>query len=110
MPAGRSTVTNVKKNQNRCEEIFSSFWSKELWPLSSPNLKPMDYSAWSIFEVDACGSSHKSVDALKRSLVITWLKIPQKTLRDEANSFRKRLKLVNKPEKDKLNENLKICC
>ena len=82
------------KTQKWCQDNFPSFWSKELWPPSSPDLHPVDFSVLSILEADACASSHGSVDALKRSLEQAWLKIPQGTLCNAAESFRKRLELV----------------
>lgn len=82
------------KTQKWCQDNFPRFWSKELWPPSSPDLNPMDFSVWSILEADACASSHGSVDALKRSLEKAWLKIPQETLCNAVKSFRKRIELV----------------
>jgi hypothetical protein len=44
------------------------FWRKELWPPSSPDLNPLDFSVWSVVESKACATSHNSVKALKASI------------------------------------------
>ena len=54
----------------------------------------MDYCVWGILESEACDSSHTSVEALKRSLLKAWEKIPQEKLRNAAMSFRSRLERV----------------
>ena len=30
--------------QDFCSRVFPSFWSKQMWPSSSPDLNPMDFS------------------------------------------------------------------
>ena len=76
-----------KKTQKWCQDHFPGFWSKEVWPPSSPDLNPMDFCVWSFLEADACVSSHVSVGALKSSLEKAWAKIPQETLRKAAEGF-----------------------
>ena len=57
-----------KKTQKWCQDHFPGFWSKEVWPPSSPDLNLMDFCVWSLLEADACAFSHVSVEALKSSL------------------------------------------
>ena len=83
-----------KKTQKWCQDDFPGFWSKEVWPPSSPDLNPMDFCVWSVLEADACASSHVSVEALKSSLEKAWAKMPQETLRKAAEGFRGRLERV----------------
>ena len=83
-----------KKTQKWCQAHFPGFWSKEVWPPSSPDLNPMDFCVWSVLEADACASSHVSVEALKSSLEKAWAKMPQETLRKAAEGFRGRLERV----------------
>ena len=40
-----------RKTQHWCQRHFPRFWSKEIWPLASPDLNPMDFSVWSLLEV-----------------------------------------------------------
>ena len=35
-----------KKTQKWCKEHFPSFWTKDLWPPSLPDLNPMDFCVW----------------------------------------------------------------
>ena len=83
-----------KKTQKWCQDHFPGFWSKEVWPPSSPDLNPMDFCVWSVLEADACASSHVSVEALKSSLEKAWAKMSQETLRKAAEGFRGRIERV----------------
>ena len=61
---------------------------------SSPDLKPMDFSVWSMLETEVCRSPHTTVESLKVYLVNAWAKIPQKKLHAAVESFRGRNELV----------------
>ena len=73
--------SRTSKSQKWCQDYFPRFWSKEVWPPSSPDLKAMDCCVQSLLEADACASLHGLVEALTRSLVTVWAKMPQETLR-----------------------------
>ena len=62
-----ATAHTAKLVQAWCKGHFKSFWSKELWPPSSPDLNPMDFGIWSILEQKACTVSHPSVEVLKQN-------------------------------------------
>ena len=83
-----------KKTQKWCEEHFPSFWTKDLWPPSSPNLNPMDFCVWGILEKEACSSPHNNLEDLRASLKRAWEKIPQDVLRAACQNFRQRLQRV----------------
>ncbi|XP_076042036.1 uncharacterized protein LOC143025940 [Oratosquilla oratoria] len=83
-----------RKTQDWCSRQFSRFWSKEMWPPSSPDLNPMDFCVWSLLEAKACSVAHSSVDALKQSLQREWVKIPQDKLRASVENFRERIERV----------------
>ena len=91
-----ATSHSAKTVQAFCKQHFKGFWSKELWPPSSPNLNPMDYSIWSILESKACAMSHTSVDSLKRKLVKCWDEIDSETVRTACTQITRRLKQVVK--------------
>eukprot|EP00800_Vazella_pourtalesii_P015855 TRINITY_DN4383_c0_g1_i5.p1 TRINITY_DN4383_c0_g1~~TRINITY_DN4383_c0_g1_i5.p1 ORF type:complete len:293 (-),score=7.56 TRINITY_DN4383_c0_g1_i5:556-1434(-) len=88
-PAHTSNISQSWLRKN-----IPDFISKEEWPPSSPDLNPMDFSIWSILETKACEKSHSSVEALKKSLLREWVKIPQDTLRAAVEAFPERLKKV----------------
>ena len=78
----------ANKTQTWCEHHSPRFWRKELWPLSSPDLNPLDFCVWSILEKEACTTAHTNNEALKKSIKREWAKIPQQTFRAAAKSFR----------------------
>ena len=82
------------RTQEWCRANFPNFWSKDLWPPSSPDLNPMDFSVWSMLESKACCSSHDMIGSLKKSLMKAWAKISQEKLRVAVESFRGRLQQV----------------
>ena len=62
------------------------------WPPNSPDLNVLDYSLWSILKADACAKPHQSIEALKKSLVAAWNRIPQDVIDRAVDDFPKRLK------------------
>ena len=61
------------------------------WPPNSPDLNVMDYSIWRILQEEACAKPHQSVEALKKSLVKAWDKIPLGIVQSAIDDFPKRL-------------------
>ena len=51
--------------QEWCNKNIAGFWTKELWPPSSPDLNPMDFAVWSILDTNACSSDHLCVMSSK---------------------------------------------
>ena len=76
-----ATAHTAKVIQALCKDNFKSFWSKELWPPSSPDLNLMDFGIWSILERKACALSHSNVEKFKNKLKGSWAKIESKTIR-----------------------------
>ena len=74
-----ATVHTAKMVQAWCKDNFKFFWSKVLWPPSSPDLNPMDFGIWSILERKACAVSHSNVEKLKKKLK-EWAKIESETI------------------------------
>ena len=80
------------KTQAWCRDNYLQIWTKELWVPSLPNLNPMDFSVWSMLEIEACRSPHTTVESLKVALVKAWAKIPQKKLCAAIESCRGQIK------------------
>ena len=78
---------------------FKSFWSKELWPPSSPDLNPMNFGIWSILEQKACSQSHSSVKALKWKLIKSWQEIEGETVSATCDQVIPRLRRVVRQKK-----------
>ena len=89
-----ATSHTAKLVQDFCKKNFKNFWSKDLWPPSSPDLIPMDFGIWSILEQNACVKFHKNVDMLKRKLVKCWKQIDTKTIRAICSMVPSRLRGV----------------
>ena len=90
-PAHTANVT-----QEWCSLHLPGFWPEELWPPSSPDLNPMDYSIWSILEANACATRHGNIDGLKMSLLKAWAALPQRTVRAVVGGLGRRLEAVVK--------------
>ena len=80
-----------RKTQDWCQHHFPRFWSKEMWPPSSPDLNPLDFSVWSLLEVKVCSVAHPSIHALKQLLQHELAKIFQEELRASVENFRQRI-------------------
>jgi hypothetical protein len=73
---------------------MSKFWDKTVWPPSSPDLNPLDYSVWSVIEAKACKTPHSSVDTLKASITKAWRMMTKAYLIKTCHSFRRRVEAV----------------
>ncbi|KAI6655713.1 hypothetical protein LOD99_1855 [Oopsacas minuta] len=62
--------------QDWLKHNIPNFIHKDEWPPYSPDLNPIDYFVWSIFENKACSVSHNTVSSLTISLCREWEKIP----------------------------------
>lgn len=88
------------KTQKFLREQMPEFWSKELWPPSSPDLNPLDYAIWGHLESKINRTSHSSVKALKSVISREWKKISPSYISNVCKSFRSRLTKVIEKEGD----------
>ena len=58
----------AKKTQQFLKNNMGTFWPKDFWPSSSPDLNPLDYSIWSVVESKLCKKTHSSPKSLKLSI------------------------------------------
>uniref|UniRef100_A0A8R1EIH2 HTH luxR-type domain-containing protein n=1 Tax=Caenorhabditis japonica TaxID=281687 RepID=A0A8R1EIH2_CAEJA len=72
--------------------IFPGFLDKNLWPASSPDLNPRDFSVWGMLEGKIAGKVFATVDDLKAALEVAWASIDDGYLRRTVNSVKKRLR------------------
>ncbi|QQP35438.1 Putative DD37D maT transposase, partial [Caligus rogercresseyi] len=80
--------------QSFCTDMFADFWSKDLWPPSSPDLNPMDFGILSILETRVCSKSWPSVEILKKKLIQTWASLSEEEIPACVASTVRRLKAV----------------
>uniref|UniRef100_A0A8R1HNY4 CRAL-TRIO domain-containing protein n=1 Tax=Caenorhabditis japonica TaxID=281687 RepID=A0A8R1HNY4_CAEJA len=69
------------------EAHFPGFLDKNLWPASSPDLNPMDFSVWGMLEGKIAGKVFATVDDLKAALEVAWASIDDGYLRRTVNSI-----------------------
>ena len=82
--------------QQWCNDHFSGFWDKTVWPPSSPDINPMDFCIWSILESDVSAKSYTSVPALKDALLASWSALDEEVVRRSCDSVTRRLELMVK--------------
>lgn len=70
------------------------FWAKDMWPPSSPDLNPLDYSVWRYMKAKACSKRHSNIAALKKILTDAWRNMDPSYIIATCRSFRKRLEAV----------------
>ena len=97
LPTGFCSCTRLENLSELVSDSKIDVISKDEWPLSSPDLNPMDYSLWCNLEARVCAKPHKSLKSLKTSLMKEWLNLPQEELRNSIKQFRTRLRdVINK--------------
>jgi hypothetical protein len=73
---------------------LSSYWDKTVWPPSSPDLNPLDYSIWGFLEAKACQTSHTSIEDLKKLIMSAWRGLSKDYIVKTCRQFRMRLEKV----------------
>ncbi len=85
---------------NNIEKYLGSegFWPKLIWPPSSPNLNPSDFSIWMLIKERACATPSPSVDVLKARVKAEWVKLSKHCIRDCCGAFCCRLEVCLEAE------------
>src|SRR4051812_7316997 len=84
-----ATSHTANRTQEWLRRKVPDFISKEEWPPRSPDLNPLDYSIWSILDDRACNKPHRTLESLKRSLVVEREKIDLETINRIVDDFPK---------------------
>lgn len=84
----------AKDTQNLLKVHSPNFITSQEWPPSSPDLNPLDYSVWGLLEARVNAKAHRSLEALKRSLIREWKKMSMDYIRASISCWRSRLSLV----------------
>ena len=74
------------------------FWPKSVWPPSSPDLNPLDFSIWAKVESIACKKPHTNVKALKMSVSKAWGQLSAAYIIKTCKGFRRRIEAVVEAE------------
>ena len=62
-----------KPSQKKISEIIEV----SLWPPSSPDLNPLDYTIWGILENKTNTTSHPNIGSLKTAIEEEWNKLSE---------------------------------
>lgn len=90
-PAHKAKVT-----QDWCEDNLPDFIPWTLWPPSSPDLNPLDYSIWGILEARVNAKRHNSIESLKATLLREWDRLSMENVRAAIDIWPKRLRAARK--------------
>lgn len=81
----------ANKTQNWLKMKMPGFIPKHLWPPSSPDLNPLDYSIWAFVQAEACAYPHSNIESLKLAIRKAWVNMTEDYIRTTCGRFRHRL-------------------
>ena len=91
------------RSKTHCEDTEAgevSSWEDQkdkcIWPPSSPDLNPQEFSIWSILAREVGEKTLKNLDSLKRKLKATWADLDEKTMRAVCTQDSHQLEAVGK--------------
>ena len=84
--------------QKYLAKYFAAYWEKTMWPASSPDLNPLDFSIWSKIQAEACATSHPNLESLKASIRSAWANMSSAYLVRTCKAFRPRVEAVIKAQ------------
>ncbi|QQP36298.1 Uncharacterized protein FKW44_021351 [Caligus rogercresseyi] len=73
---------------------MADFWPADMWPSSSPDLNPLDFSVWSVLESHACKTSHANLTSLQQAIVEAWDNLTEEYIKKSCASVRRRVEAV----------------
>lgn len=85
---------NAKKVQEFLNLNVPDFWSKDIWPPSSPDANPLDYYVWSICERDVNKQPHSNIESLKIKIEKILMSMDKERLRKACSRFRSRVQSI----------------
>ncbi|KAF2360701.1 hypothetical protein FHG87_008544 [Trinorchestia longiramus] len=88
-PSHDSNVTQTWIQRN-----IPFFMSKDVWPVRSPDLNPLNFSIWFILETRVLATPNTFLHSLKAKLQKKWEVIPQAQIRAACDAFINRLEAV----------------
>ncbi|QQP41388.1 Uncharacterized protein FKW44_015737, partial [Caligus rogercresseyi] len=75
-----------------------SFWTKDIWPSSSPDLNPLDFAVWGELEKKINRTPHPNVDALEATIRTEWDNTSEEFLINSCKAFRRRVEAIIEAE------------
>lgn len=79
-------------------EEHLNFWPKEVWPPSSPDLNPLDFSIWAKVQAQSCKQQHPNLGKLKSSVFRAWAGLDPDFIIHTCHQFCSRIEKVRAAE------------
>ncbi len=76
------------------EELGWRYWTKEMWPPSSPDLNPLDYGVWDRVARIACATPAPNIHVLRDRVSQAWEALEPSEVVTICRGFRRRLEAV----------------
>lgn len=87
---GAPAHTSVS-TQQFLQSHVAAFWDKKMWPPSSPDLNPLDFSIWARLDAEACKARQPNLTALKAAVTRAWGRLSPSYIQSVCASFRGRV-------------------
>ena len=71
-----------------------NFWHKGMWPPSSPDLNPLDFSIWAYVQSKAGKSQHPNLESMRLSVSKAWNNMSADYIRTTCSKFLPRIEAV----------------
>jgi len=75
-----------------------AFITPSLWPPNSPDLNPVDYKVWGVFQDRVDRTRIRDVEHLWERLIEEWSRFDQRIIYDAVNQWRQRLRACVRAE------------
>ncbi|EZA52948.1 hypothetical protein X777_07644 [Ooceraea biroi] len=85
---------NAKKVQEFLSVNVPEFWSKKIWPPSSPDANSLDYYVWSICEREVNKQPHSNKEAVKAKIENIMMSMDKEKLIKACSRFRSRIESI----------------
>ena len=82
------------RSSKRSSPRTSIFGQKDVWPPSSPDLNPLNFSIWAYVQAKSCDQQHPNLDPLKAAVADVWNNLSMKYIRNVCKRFRPRVEAV----------------
>lgn len=85
---------NAKKVQEFLSTNIPDFWSKDIWPPSSPDANPLDYYVWSVCEREVNKQPHATISSLQVKIIEVFESMDKVNLIKACSRFRNRIESI----------------
>ncbi len=91
---GAPAHTSAATQSMIAQELGWRYWTKEIWPPSSPDLNPLDYGVWDKVAQIACATPAPNIAVLRERVAQAWVALEPSEVVAICKGFRRRLAAV----------------